>query len=1258
MNPNSGNWDVGSNWSGGVAPGLGDTAVINTAATATITIQSSDFISVQSITTASNDTLSITGPINGGAGGALEVTAGNSTLSGALSMTGGSLTATGSGVTFTANGATAVSAADLYAYGAVLSLPGLTSYTSRDNTFEAAGRGGVLDVSALTTQNQSSGWIIVAQSGGEVKLTALTSTYGFVSVFDTGNSTLLDPNLTTPNGFIITLDGTDAQVANSWTAFTHGDLTVTGGSLTLPGLTDVDGSHLSVQNGGALALPGLTRLTNPDVATTTFEAYGRGSVLDVSALTTLTQLTYLDVVAQSGGEVKLTGLTSLSTQQFISVIDTGNSTLLDPNLTTLNGVRVTLDGTDAQVANSWTTFINGTLAITGGSLTLPGLNDYANSTLRLSGGAALSLPVLAQGNITLTNGTSVTVRGALVSMPAAGTSGATINVPGFAGVIFTLDNSGILTGSTVNVGAGATVDLSGGTYTGATTFNVGQGSNVVLSGGTYLGGAAFNVAQGAIVDLTGGTYGGTLTGSGSGTVQFSSGLVFPAVGGGLTLDFPGAMFQWTGGGFDSTSGDLVNLGTMNLAGPNNKLFYAAGTFDNFGTIIETGAGSLVMFSNLSDALKNEVGATYLLESDAGISYAASPGEVIDNAGTIRKTAGAGVSTIASNGALTNTGVIEVDSGTLALAPISFAQLSGTALTGGTWNALNGATLAFPNGTSITSNQANISLSGAGATFTGIAGLSSNSGSFSITNGAGFTTAGDLSNSGSLTVGGGSTLTVKGAYTQTSAAALNDPFSGGQSGEVAVQGAANLAGNFNVSLDSGFTPNRNTVYPVMTFGSHSGTFAAVTGLGAYLTEQLNPTSLNLVNGTGNPAALQLSQVAAPTTATTGRQIMVTWQVSNPSGNAASGSWQDSVFLSTTPAITSSSLLLGSVTHSGGLAAGGSYNASLTAAVPALPPGNYFAIVQADSLDQVLVLNRAGATLVAGTGQLAVSVPAVTVGTPANGSFTAADQDQYFQVVVPAGGTLQVALASAASSGAVALYVSQGTEPTPYNFQEAADVANQPNQTLTVPQVLTAGTYYILAHSVSGNAATAGYTLTVTQGSALSVSGISSYSGGNAGNVTVEIDGANFSSAASASLTLGGAVVNATAVDFANASQLFATFNLTGAAVGGYTLTVKQGALSATAATPFQVVAAKPASLNVMLITPQFIRSGRTGTIVVTYTNTTNNDMVAPLLDVASTNTSVFFSTPDDPNNYTQDAQVLAVAPSGPASCGPARAASSR
>ena len=307
----------------------------------------------------------------------------------------------------------------------------------------------------------------------------------------------------------------------------------------------------------------------------------------------------------------------------------------------------------------------------------------------------------------------------------------------------------------------------------------------------------------------------------------------------------------------------------------------------------------------------------------------------------------------------------------------------------------------------------------------------------------------------------------------------------------------------------------------------------------------------------------------------------WEVSDESSLAVSGNWQDSVYLSATPAITSGSVLLGAVEHSGGLAADGNYSASLTTAVPALAPGDYYVLVQVDSLYQVPVTDRAGDTLAAGTGQLQVSVPALALnGASSSGSFTAADQDQYYQVTVPAGGTLQVSLepTSTATTGSVALYVSQGTLPTPYNYQEVANVANQFSQTVTVPQVPAAGTYYVLAHSVSGAAFPAGYTLTVTQAAALAVTGIGASSGGNAGNMTIEIDGANFPSTATATLTLVGTTtpIAASAIDFVSASQLFATFSLAGAATGNYTLKVQQGTLSATAPTTFQVTSSQPSS----------------------------------------------------------------------------------
>jgi YD repeat-containing protein len=151
------------------------------------------------------------------------------------------------------------------------------------------------------------------------------------------------------------------------------------------------------------------------------------------------------------------------------------------------------------------------------------------------------------------------------------------------------------------------------------------------------------------------------------------------------------------------------------------------------------------------------------------------------------------------------------------------------------------------------------------------------------------------------------------------------------------------------------------------------------------------------------------------------------------------------------------------------------------------------------------------------------------------------------------------------------------------------------------------------------------------------------------VTIEIDGANLLPTVTASLTSGPTTISASAIDFVSASQIFATFNLNGAAPGNYTATVQQGAQSASLPNDLVVTAAAsvPSPLQITFGAPQLVRSGRTGTIVITYTNVSSNDIVAPLLNVSSTNAKVLFSTADDPNDYLQTVQMLAVARSGPA-----------
>ncbi len=393
----SGNWNVGSHWSLGHAPGTSDTAIINTSSAATITIQSGDHIQVQSITTGSNDKLSI-------AGGTLTVTSGTSILNSALSMSGGALTVTKAGVSLTAKGSTSISGGGLYAEnGATLSLPNLTSYTAAAggyNTLQADGAHSLLNVSALSKLMLDSSMGINAYNGAEVELIGMTSlnrsSYGTIYINDTGSSKLLDSNVATFNGILVSLDGTDTQVANSWTTFTNGSLSIADGSYTLSKLTNVNGSGLYVSNGGSLALPYLTSYTSTAGGYNTFQADGVHSVLNVSELSKLTLDSSMGINAYNGGEIELTGMSTLYRNGYgtIYINDTGNSKLLDSNVTTLNGIVVTLDGTDTRVANSWTTFTNGSLSVTGGSYNLSKLTNVNGSGLYVSNGGSLALPYL------------------------------------------------------------------------------------------------------------------------------------------------------------------------------------------------------------------------------------------------------------------------------------------------------------------------------------------------------------------------------------------------------------------------------------------------------------------------------------------------------------------------------------------------------------------------------------------------------------------------------------------------------------------------------------------------------------------------------------------------------------------------------------------------------------------------------------------------------------------------------------------------
>ena len=536
-------------------------------------------------------------------------------------------------------------------------------------------------------------------------LTAFNCQAGSLTV--TNDATVLDGELASLNGVAVALDGTGTMAIGQWASLAGGSMTITGGSSTFSSLSDFDDSSLSVSAGGSLSLPAVTSLAGP-TAFSTLEAMGSGAVLSLPALASLGQFQYgLAIEANDGGQTLLPSLTSIdnTSAQVIqaasygsgSTIDlsglttvtaakdpvlfsvSSSAAILDGHLTSLSNVNVTCDGTGTLATSQWTSFTGSTLDLTGGALSLAGLTSADNASFVLSGSATLTLSAAADfvnsgASATLSDAAAIDIGTTVVGLPAPG-NGVTISMPQTpAGLTIVLSPSGTYSGgTTINISSGDTITVADGMFTGGVVVNVAQGATVELSGvdeltgSSYTGGVAFNVAQGATVDLNG-NFGGTLTGSGGGTVQLAEGEFIRPVIGGATLDFSGSMFQWTGGVMGLSAGDVTNRGTVNLSSSYESFISGDGTFHDDGSIIQTGTGNLELgdLGSGFTTLAVDAGGQYLLESQSGVVPHMLFNCAIDNAGTIRKTAGVGQTSLWIAGPLDNTGIIEIDSGSLFL----------------------------------------------------------------------------------------------------------------------------------------------------------------------------------------------------------------------------------------------------------------------------------------------------------------------------------------------------------------------------------------------------------------------------------------------------------------------------------------------------------------------------------------------------------------------------------------------------------------
>ena len=480
------------------------------------------------------------------------------------------------------------------------------------------------------------------------------------------------------------------------------------------------------------------------------------------------------------------------------------------------------------------------------------------------------------------------------------------------------------------------------------------------------------------------------------------------------------------------------------------------------------------------------------------------------------------------------------------------------------------------------------------------------------------------------------LVITRTYTQTPGGTLSIDLGGTSAGtqydRLTVQGTASLGGTLDINLVNGFGPAAGQTFQVLDYASATGAFDTINGLKVgfkpLFTLDQGATGLVLTS-VANASDLAFGDVTLPATGGPGQSLMVTYTVSNLQDTAATGDWFDSVYLSSSPVMDSTALLLGRVHHVGDVAGHGSYTGTLTAPVPNLRAGNYHAFVLVDSRGSIPDLNRANNTGVS-SGVVTVSVPLLTIGTPVTDTI-AAGQDVYYRLVVPPGQDITVAAIFGVATEAE-LYIRYGELPDRSTFdQTAADLAElQPKLAVVNAQ---GGDYYILLHGREG--AGPGKTFTVQADSAgFEITRLTPDSGSTQGDTTVSLTGTRFTAETTVALTDLQGQISATAdVRFTDSQRLNATFHLERDQVpeGFFSIRATDHGQTVTAAQLFEVRSGSGANVSLSIMAPAVVRVGQPIPITIKVINAGGSDGIAPIIEVRATNvaenekTQQFFGT---------------------------------
>ena len=232
-----------------------------------------------------------------------------------------------------------------------------------------------------------------------------------------------------------------------------------------------------------------------------------------------------------------------------------------------------------------------------------------------------------------------------------------------------LNNTGM-----VDVESGTLAFENGGGVGGQLSTASGAGINLasgnfVQAGSPLFGGGGQNQFTGSTLTLASDRIAGLALNGGILVLMpvFQGGSITNLTLSGSTLastNTVSGVLNWTAGGIAGALTVATN-GVLNISGSAEKDLFGALT--NAGSVIWTDSGQLVVWyrPDLSyyGVVYNQPGGLFDMQTDARLYYSGG-NEAFNNAGTLRKSAGSGITLFYPQ--LNNTGLVEADAGTLAI----------------------------------------------------------------------------------------------------------------------------------------------------------------------------------------------------------------------------------------------------------------------------------------------------------------------------------------------------------------------------------------------------------------------------------------------------------------------------------------------------------------------------------------------------------------------------------------------------------------